>query len=165
MDAQTLIVITAKDTSVAPAVTTTTYINETAKTISDSMTEEFTDVVGAIMAIGTYGVVTLTSEDDSLANWTFNTKREATIKDKDGSDLEVVQFEYDAARSSGSYSNGKMFVNFKKYGITPVVRNLKYEFYDNETLARTFNFYITLHTDETPTDADFALPQDGYTIL
>lgn len=162
-----LAVITTEDISVTPKVTTTTYVNETAKTVSDTMGSEFSDILGAAIAVGMYGIVTLTDEEDHLANWNFVAKRELTIQDMDGTDLEVVQFEYDGARETGTYSNSKMFVDFKKYGITPIIRHLRYAFYESETLEGAFDFYITLRAGEAPTEADFAVPTeaDGYTIL
>jgi len=162
-----LSIINIRDTSVSPEVFTTWLINETAKTVSDSAQEGFEDIIAAIMIVQYWGIVSLTDEDDSLANWTFVEKRALTIKDMDATDLEVVQFEYEGAREIGTYSDYKLLIDFKKFGITPVIRHIEYESYDeNQELDEYIEFFFTLRTGDTPVAADFVVPTaaDGYTI-
>lgn len=142
------------------------YIDETAKTATQTYKQEYAAMLNAIMYAGKYGMVNLIDEEDNLPNWTFVAKRDdVSISDKDGKALDTVEYEYVGALETEYPSDDvKLLLNFKKV-ITPVLYRMLYNIYENGALKTTIEVFITLHT-ESVTEADFAIPtaEAGYTI-
>lgn len=142
------------------------YIDETAKTATQTYKQEFSGMLSAVMYVGMYGMMNFTNENDDLPNWSFVEKRDAvSISDKDGNAMDTVEYEYVGVRQEGFPSDDvRILLNFKKV-ITPMLYRMLYNVYEDDVLKTTIEIFITMHT-ESVTEADFAIPtaEAGYTI-
>ena len=141
------------------------YINETAKTVSTTLTQEFNTNATSILYAIKFGIVDL-EDDESQPLWTFLSKAESkTVTNSAGTEEDTVEYQYTSVEDTYSTMSTHMYVNFRKI-ITPVIVRLYYELYSNDVLSKTVTVYPSYNIEEEVDDTTFTIPtaEDGYTV-
>lgn len=139
------------------------YIDNVAKTVTTESGEIGGQFLGIAMMSAAFGKIDF--RDETEFRWDFVSKKNSTIKDTEGKDIETVEFEYNkvSATQTPLEEDVTLKLNFRKD--FPTVIRMQFEVVDGEE-SGTISVFVT-ELGGTVEDSDFVPPGEaqGYSDI